>query len=277
MELVRNYNEIINTLDKIKRINHSVVSNFFPNIERIKLFIDNREFFIKDYGNTTFLFKKHLDFYYLYFISSDASELEKSLKNLVKYTIEDIVIDLVGKDEEIKSILNIFSDVGFEHYQTLIRMTRTKVSDLKNVKLFFHEDISYVSKDEIELVNKFLLQNLDKYCDQIPSVTELNLMIINQTILCYKENGVIGGVFYFERNNLTAHIKSCVVAEKYRDTNAGFKLYNTFYFLCKDCVRFLLWVNVNNDIVIKVSNFDSYKADGLKDNILIRLKGKSDL
>ncbi len=268
MLAIRSYKEISENIEKIKKLNTRFVTNFFLNETKINQWIEDESLFTVEKGKVIFIFRKHTDFFYLYYISTDLSELFIELNNLEFPEHLDFVADIVGKADETNQISNGFQSQGFIHHETLKRMFMMKTNTVDEKDL--SSEIEFATQADAKPVFDFLTQRLDKYSEQIPSIKEIQFAIDNQTLLISKNNNEIAGLLYFEKIGFTAHLKEWLVNENYRENKIGSKLIKTFFYLCNNCNRFILWVKENNDNAISKYEHYGYKKESLKDTIMVK-------
>ena len=268
MEAIRSYKEIIESIENVKKLNAKFVTNFFLNENKITQWIENEVLFSIVKNNSVFIIRKHIEFYYLYYFSTDLSELFVELEDLKIPQNSDYVIDIVGKADDLHPILFGFQSQGYFHHETLKRMISMQKKLIEKSEL--PSEVSFATLADAHIVFDFLLQRLDKYSEQIPSIMELQIAIHNNNLLVAKINDEIAGLLYFEKIGLTSHLKEWLVNEKYQGRKIGSGLIKTYFSLCENCNRFILWVKENNDSAIKKYEHYGYKMESLQDIIMVK-------
>jgi len=270
MKIIRSYKEISEGVERIKNLNNRFITNFFLNEAKITNWIEDQTLLSIESSHSIFILRKHMDFLYLYYISTDFSELFRNLKDVHPIPDTDLVVEIVGKDGDFDQISSGFQPQGFVHHETLKRMFMLKNSPVDESEL--SAEINFAAPSDSELVLDFLLKRLDKYSEQIPEIKEINAAIVNKNILISKIDDEIAGLLYFEKTGFTSHLKEWLVNEKYRNNRIGSKLIKTYFYLCNNCNRFILWVKENNADAISKYEHYGYRMEHLKDIIMVKTK-----
>lgn len=249
MELVKDFSEINEAIIKIKNCKKKLLTNFYPNREKNEIWIFNGDFYKIESGDTIFFFKKHSDFYSLFFISSCNESLEKSLSELtLDFEEKMLVVDIVQREEK-SDLLDIFHCQFFNHYTSLVRMSRL------NAK----EDFPCISVEGIKEatdLHLFSLENIfkeyfDEKSEQIPDRNELQKWIKNKNILIYEDGNSIGGFLVYEIIGSTLYLRYWFVHPDFREKKIGSKLFKMFESKGRDANRHLFWVIKSNENAIK--------------------------
>jgi hypothetical protein len=270
MKLIRSYKEISEGVEKIKNLNNRFITNFFLNETKITQWIEDQTLFSIESSHSIFILRKHMDFLYLYYISAGFSELFRDLQDFQLIPETDLVVEIVSKNGDLDQISPGFQTQGFVHHETLKRMSMMKNSTVDKSEMT--AGINFASLSDSEHVLDFLLKRLDKYSEQIPEIKEIYAAILNKNILLSKTDGEIAGLLYFEKTGFTSHLKEWLVNEKYRNNSIGSKLIKSYFYLCENCNRFILWVKENNADAISKYEHYGYRMENLKDIIMVKTK-----
>jgi GNAT superfamily N-acetyltransferase len=246
---VADFIEIDNSFVKIKNYKKKLITNFFPNREKIEIWISKNEFYKIEIGEVIYFLRSNLDFYTLFFIASSNEELDKSLSQLlIGFSDEIFILDIVQR-EEFSDVLNIFYDKSFNLYTSLVRMNR----------LNHRADLLYISTDVIKeasrhhliSLNNMLHSFFDEKAEQLPDEMELENWIENKNILIYEEDNQIGGFLIYEIIGNTLYLRYWFVHPDFREKRVGSKLFNEFEIRGKETNRHLFWVIRSNENAIK--------------------------
>jgi ribosomal protein S18 acetylase RimI-like enzyme len=271
MQPITSEHEILEGIDRVKKAGRKLVTNFFLNPRQAAFWIRQELLFSVTIDTTFFLFRRHGDFHYLYFTAPDAASLREPLARVARGTESDLVIDLVGSEEMLRAYAGIPESAGFSVHEKLIRMSRTGVYRPEKPVPPINK-VVYATREDIELIHRFLEERLDKYSEQIASTEELEMAVKGQSILLVKEDGGIGGLLYFEQNGAVSHLKEWHVNEAFRGQHAGSDLIRHYFGLCASARKFILWVKSNNRDTISRYHHYGYREEPIADIIYLKLK-----
>lgn len=246
---VANFIEIDNSFVKVKNYKKKLITNFFPNREKIEIWISKNEFYKIEIGEVIYFLRSNTDFYILFFIASSNEELDKSLSQLlISFSDEIFILDIVQR-VEFSDVLNIFYNKSFNLYTSLVRMNRLNhKSDLLYIST---DGIKEASKHHLTILNKLFHSFFDKKAEQLPDEKELLNWIENKNVLIYEEDNQIGGFLVYEIIGNTLYLRYWFVHPDFRDKRIGSKLFNEFEIKGKDTNRHLFWVIRSNENAIK--------------------------
>jgi GNAT superfamily N-acetyltransferase len=249
MKKVTDFIEINQAVVRIKNYKKKLVTNFFPNREKVEVWISKDQFYTIEIGEVVYFLKKNSNFYSLFFIASSNDELDKSLTELlVDFGEEVLMLDIVQREES-SVMLDVFYNKSFHHYTSLVRMNR----------LNYQIDISSTNIDEIKKASIHHLPPLfnmfysffDEKAEQLPDEKELGNWIENKNVLIYEEDNQIGGFLIYEIIGSTLYLRYWFVHPDFREKGVGSKLFNEFETKGKDTNRHLFWVIRSNENAIK--------------------------
>lgn len=246
---VANFIEIDNSFVKVKNYKKKLITNFFPNREKIEIWISKNEFHKIEIGEVIYFLRSNTDFYNLFFIASSNEELDKSLSQLlISFSDEIFILDIVQR-VEFSDVLNIFCNKSFNLYTTLVRMNRLNhQADLLYIST---DGIKEASRHHLTTLNKMFHSFFDKKAEQLPDEKELVNWIENKNVLIYEEENQIGGFLVYEITGNTLYLRYWFVHPDFRDKRIGSKLFNEFEIKGKDTNRHLFWVIRSNENAIK--------------------------
>lgn len=249
MRKVSDFNEINQAVVRIKNYKKKLITNFYPNAEKNKIWIADGQFYIIELGEVTYFLKKKNSFYTLFFIASSNEELEKSLPKLMKdFEQENLILDIVQK-EDTSELLDIFYNQSFNYYTSLVRMYR--LNSEKDFSSLTIEGIHDASSNHIGSINSLFQTFFDEMAEQLPEEKELRSWIENKNVLVYEEGNEIGGFLIYEIIGSTLYLRYWFVHPDFREKKIGSKLFNVFENRGRDTNRHLFWVIKSNENAIK--------------------------
>lgn len=267
MKLLNDVESVYERIQRVRKISKKFATNFFPNEDIIKSWIDKNLFFEESFSDTTFFLRKDRNFYHLYF-NTDTETLQSALIPLMSGIENTIVTDLIGMKGSVDELTVIFEHSGFMCHESLFRMAKvindSSPNDAKD------EDVEYAKDEDVSIIHNFLDTLFDSYAEQIPFVEEIENAVKKREILTIKHDGHLAGFLFFERTGLTSLLRYWFVDERYRDKKYGAKLMHAYFARTEATKRYLLWVIRENKNAIKKYEHYGYKADNLIDQVMLR-------
>ena len=101
MQKITKYSEILNLISKVKKNNLGYVTNFYYDESKTNFLAISNRLFYEEVRDSFIILRKHLDFFYLFFIAPGYEKLETSLKQYLKGNLNVLVVDLLGKGEDL--------------------------------------------------------------------------------------------------------------------------------------------------------------------------------
>lgn len=180
-----------------------------------------------------------------------------------------ILVDCVGREEQIDILSQILCKGGFEHYTRMSRL-RGKTIHVTSLPRGT-EAVQLACPQDVEEIVELLNQVFDPYVSHLPKREKLLYLIENQLIYCVKKDGRVIGAECFERiGKQGLYLYQSVVEQKYRGSGLGSLLWQYSLYHLQDSYFFLtVWVEDNNFGPIQKYQSGGLSFDGLKDAILI--------
>lgn len=249
MRKVSDFNEINQAVVRVKNYKKKLITNFFPNSQKVEIWISKDEFYTIEIGEVIYFLKKNSDFFTLFFIASSNEELDKSLSQLlIDFSEEILMLDIVQREES-SGVLNVFYGKSFDLYTSLVRMNRLNHQvDLVSISTY---GIKEASRHHLIPLNDMLHSFFDEKAEQLPDEKELVNWIKNKNVLIYEEDNQIGGFLIYEITGNTLYLRYWFVHPDFREKRIGSKLFNEFETKGKDTNRHLFWVIRSNENAIK--------------------------
>ena len=240
-------------VDDWKLTNKSVLSNFYGLTAGFEY----------DYciaSNSIVIRKHENDYYRLFVLSTDPTELEAVLKPLE----EEYVINIPSR-KTIDEWIDVLKNSGFEYYSTYSRYCNTKIATMKKHKTSLNIHASIENLEEIYLL---LTETFSPYTGHLPTKEELGEMIRNQQVMIDKyPDGHVCGVNIHTITGVTGY-GNAWVDKGDRAVELLLDMYNEM--IDKGVKRHTFWVNDSNIGVAKTHIRMGAKPDGLKDYTFIK-------
>ena len=226
-----------------------VLSNYFNKS------LNNIEFYKTK--TTILLNQKTEHFSRIYFLTSNIDNLIESLSKINTPT----VINFPTK-QNIEIFDAVMISSGFKKYRVYEMYFS---DDIKGNDIFVKQ---FATLSDFERVKFLLFSSLDHYADHLPNDTELKEMIINENVLVNYENNEISGIFIFTIKGKQCYFNFWVDISK----NGLFLLYNMYNYLKELGISYsYLWVNTENNRVLKIHKLFKCRTNGTKDYIYTKL------
>lgn len=266
MNLIKDYTTVLNCINTIKQYKKKFITNFFLNENNVLLLIDEKLLKYIEIGETIFLIKENKNFNSLFYITSSENDLKNDLKNLILDNPNVVfVVDIILKDKN-SIIKNIFKELNFNEYNSLVRMSR-----LKEYKYnLLDKNVIKANNTHLNEIKLLLDQNFDPLAEQIPTEKELSVFINEEKVLIYKFKNQIIGFIIYNFNSFSLHLKYWFVDSKFRNQKIGSKLFDRFLFEGKNTKKQFCWVIESNDNAIKKYLHYGFIKENTFDQIMIK-------
>ena len=272
MIAVLNYLEVQNGITIIKNINKKIVTNIFLDEVKISKLIQEQNYFKIEFPEVLFFVNKRAAHYVLSYAASSLESLKLALKNLnSNYKKEVFIADIIAKEEN-PEIKQIFQQVGFSNYTSLVRM-----SSMRNNDDMVFEKLENLKEANINQVSEILAlfhQYFDPKAEQIPNELEIKNWIVSGSLLIYEVENKIAGFIIFDLNGVTLYLRYWFVHPEYREQKIGSKLFQYFLYKGKNSKRQLFWVITTNENAIKRYKHYGFKQENMFNFVLINKKIK---
>lgn len=267
MDKILTLEEISAYIAQIRNLRKGYISNFFLDPQKHEEWVESSTFFEIGYGETHFLIKKEEGFLYLFYISTNIDSLKENLPKVLSELSDNVIVDLVGIEPEINLVQQVFSESGFNKYQSLFRMIRTGNPDYNTI---VDSNICVAGTKEAAEVYQLLHCYFDPKAEQLPSILELNMHAKEGNLLVYKYEGTVIGFIMFELTKVSFYLRYWFVHPDFREQKIASKLYYTAMEMAKDTKRQMLWILADNENAHKRYEHYGYQQDKMKDIVLIK-------
>lgn len=185
---------------------------------------------------------------------------------LVPETSERVVCDVIGKDEQAKTLSAELESVGFQLYAKFQRMICTSI--LTDDKLDLSE-VTLAQTDDAPEILEMLRQEFDSLTARLPSLEVLDSRIIAKEVFVVRREGRIAAFAIFNSNKKrAAFLDYIIVRPEYRKEKMARKMLCYKWKYWNQSQHYLLWVNVLSE-AIHFYNKHGFQEDGIYDYILI--------
>ena len=266
MDKVTNLTEILTAIKIVKESKKGYITNFYPEADKINVWIENGQFLKKAIGNTVFFFKEESEFLRLFYCSPSIDDLDNSLsllKSLVE--IDHLVADIIGKEPGIQFILNILKKNGFFEYTILKRMNR--ISD-KDKLMDSNSSLKYADTTYSNSIYDLLHLYFDPIAEQLPTIEDINAWIKLNHLIIVEEKKEILGFVIFDIIGVTSYLRYWFVHSKHRNRKIGSMLLNQYFENSIGTKRQLFWVIQSNANAITRYLHYGFRSENLFDIIM---------
>jgi ribosomal protein S18 acetylase RimI-like enzyme len=266
MDKIYSFLEIQDAIKFVKNLKKGFVTNFFPEVDRVSNWIENKQFYKTTIGNSVFFIREEFGFSHLFFCSVSAEELTNSLLELKRITDDSLlVVDIIGKEPDVQSIVNVFSESGFQTYTKLNRMNRSTIKyDFEN-GLFTPQK---AKTSQAKVIFDLLQFYFDPIAEQLPSLKEIEEWIGLEHLIIVSGNEKIIGFVIFDLIGLTSYLRYWFVHPEHRNKKIGSILLNEYFKNSTETKRQIFWVIGSNENAIKRYLHYGFQSENLYDYIM---------
>jgi hypothetical protein len=263
------FDDLQKSFKRIRETKEGFITNLFHNPYVSSIWIRNKLLTKISTDKTDFFLRNDKSFFHLYFCSASNLSLKSDIAELMKFTNDRVfIVDILGNSIGIRTIGDLFLENGFNHYTSLVRMTRRQLESTKS-QYKFSDEVEKAQDADLEQINDLLHEYFNCYSDQIPHVDELKDWITKGRIFICKSKNEIQGFIIFEDIGLTSYLRYWFVRPAFRERRVGSKLINAFFFETQSSLRHLFWVNDTNGNAIKRYQHYGFLTEDFIDMILI--------
>lgn len=244
-------------------------TNFFPDHARLQAWIAHGDLSLLAADNRcTFFLRKDRSSWRLYFCAAHTIALKEEAAKLTQWITEPVVVDLVGRETDSTSIVELLQSVGFLQCGSLQRLSRAAIFEeqLENPRC---PPVDEAEMPDAMCTLRLIEDTFDQHAEQLPTLYEIELAIAQREILLARREGQIAGLLFFERQGFSSTVRFWVVASEYQGTGVGSSLMTAYFRKQKAVRRFTLWVNKLNTKAIQKYRHYGYVPDGLIDYVLV--------
>lgn len=265
MNKVINYQQVLDAVNAIKESGKGFITNFYPDIIKINRWINSGDFYYSKFEDTLFLYRNNNNFINLFYCSTSKEMLSNALSIYNFKSQESLfVIDLLGKDSDIKLLKEIFKNNNFSEYVSLCRMSK----NTENINETINDNLKYAKIEHANDLLYLLNTYFDPIAEQLPSYEEILKWINERHIMIYESEGKINGFMIYDLIGLTSYLRYWFVHPEHRNAKIGSILLNNFFTESNKTKRQLFWVIQSNDNAIKRYKHYGFVPENLYDYVL---------
>lgn len=266
MDKVSNFTEIQSEIKAIKAISDGFITNFYPEIDKINVWIEKGQLYKTTIGDTAFFLKEKTEFSHLFYSSASIEALNYSLSHLNIFIDKThLVADIIGKESDIKSIVHVFKENGFCLYTTLNRMSRNTTGD-ESVNSYLN--LINAQIEHAPTILNLLYKYFDPLAEQLPSLDEIINWIKLNHIFLKEEKGEILGFVIYDLIGVTSYLRYWFVHPQHRNRKIGSILMNEYFKNSVKTKRQLFWVIQTNVNAINRYLHYGFHSENLYDCIM---------
>lgn len=257
--------QISDMVADIRNLREGFITNFFLNLDKHTIWIEEGSFFYIKKNKCTFFIKENKGFYNLFFSATDAKALHIALNDLP--IMQDLIsLDVVGNEDS--PILKTLEEVGFHRYETIYRMSRVGLPG----DYMFNPEIEEATIEDVPTIKKLLDTHFNALSEQICCEKELEIFVKNHTLLVYRDEVGIRGFIIYELQGLTLYLRYWWVDPECRNLGIGAKLYHSFFNRGKNTKRQIHWlIETNDNARVRYEHY-GYKKERFYDYVLLNKK-----
>jgi len=273
MAVVTHVAELTHAIAQVARSGADYTANFFASPAETERWIASQTLSLLEEEQAVLILRHAAKFHRLYHVASGTAALSAALGVLcAKMPAVTIVTDLVGKRESLKAVVSAHVENQFAAYTRLVRMHRT-MNSLEEEDVHIDPDVVYAGPDDVQRIQLFMNSQLDPLSEQIPDLAQLHFAVAKGTVLVMRHASELAGVLLHDTVGFTTTLRYWHVDARFRNQGIGARLIRTFFRLCKESRRILLWVIASNSSAISKYRHYGFQEDSLIDEILVRQTG----
>lgn len=244
-----------------------VVSNFFPDGEKMAGWCRAGVFLGEPLESTTFFVRRQPRFSNVYFMSDSCDALKRDWQAFAAGNPKGRwILDLVGPDASRQPLEETFSDAGFARLSVLQRMGRktpgVAVSPAPEVEVARFEDA--------RRIQSLLEEHFDAETEQLPSEADIHCWIEKGTLLVERGAGVVPllGFAIFDLHPAALHLRYWFVFPSERRKGVGGRLLRSVFAAGNGTRRQYLWVKTDNANAIVRYQRHGFRFEAVKDVVM---------
>jgi hypothetical protein len=265
MTPIQTVSQVFDAIQQAKAGAPDFCTNFFPVQRKIQDWIDHGELIAEFRDDAVFFFRRDRDFYHCYFCASSVSALKRDVVAISELKSERVVMDLVGKEADLSSLIAFWESTGFRRFTRLYRMARVAQSPPAPAG---ESPVVFASPGDAPAILALLERAFNRFGEQIPLLYEIEAAVQAQQILVAKHEGTLAGLLHFETQGVTSTLRFWAVADEFRALKFGSALIRQYFAVNSTVKRFNLWVAADNVNAVQKYGHYGYTPDGLVDYVL---------
>lgn len=241
------------------------ITNFFFDPDKHSVWITRGDCYTEQVGETLFIIRCDKFFWNVFYSSTSLEKLTMDLRLLfAEYSNQTMMFDVVGKEIQCLTIVEMMKEHGCKVATSLVRMTRVG----EPFDYCPDSTVRAATSEEVPLVRDLLHQYFDAQLEQLPYEEELLDFARQGHMLVCEENGVIAGFLLYELNATTLYPRYWFTNPAFRDKRIGSRLFRKVFEEGRSTKRQILWVIRTNENAIKRYRHYGFKEENMYDFVL---------
>jgi hypothetical protein len=265
MTPIQTVSQVFDAIQQAKAGAPDFCTNFFPVQRKIQDWIDHCEITAEFRDDAVFFFRRDRDFYHCYFCASSVSALKRDVVAIPELNSERVVMDLVGKEADLSSLITFWESTGFRRFTRLYRMARVAQAPPAPAG---ESPVVIANPSDAPAILALLERAFNRFGEQIPLLYEIEAAVQARQILVAKHEGALAGLLHFETQGVTSTLRFWAVADEFRAHKFGSALIRQYFAVNNTVKRFNLWVAADNVNAVQKYGHYGYTPDGLVDYVL---------
>jgi ribosomal protein S18 acetylase RimI-like enzyme len=188
---------------------------------------------------------------------------EDSMEIFNDIELTSLNLELI-EDRRNKKFIESLSTYGFRAYGTLNRMT---LKNRDKIKTQATTKVEYANLGDINALSNLYKEYFDCAIDRIPDIFEIEGLVNNRLIICFKDVGDISAFASITLSPGISTLNHLFVKPEFRGRGIGDYLFKSFLSLTSESRTARLWVMPNNIPAISMYQKYNFQFDGLKNLI----------
>lgn len=261
MERVRELDELMIAVAKIRDLKKGFLTNFYLDIQKHSLWINKGVVFCERIEDTLFIVKTNRTFWNVFFCSPNYDELAMSLEAFnSRHGDMTLMYDVVGNIKMQNEYGGVFR-ARMTEYCSLVRMSKISGGQ----EFYQSEEVLPATRLQAQELRDILITYFDEKTEQIPFLEEIVTLIERGNVFVYMLENKIVGFVILEKNVSTLYLRYWFVHPDFRNLKIGSKLLNQFFYCGRECKRKQLWVIRTNDNAIVRYEHYGFRPEDLYD------------
>jgi ribosomal protein S18 acetylase RimI-like enzyme len=267
MYRIQDQQEILPLIKEVRDLKKGMLTNYFPDPAKNRLWIEHGLLFVEKFRGTTFFFREDRGFYHVYFCTTSSGNLQTGLAELLLQNKEILyTIDLIGMSKDVAELGTVVESAGFYPYTNLVRMSRI-ISGSTGSEINKDPGLEEATLQDAREIHGQLQKFFDPLAENLPMIGEIESWINAGQIIIFRDDAAIGGFLIYEILGMTSYLRYWFVHPDHREKKIGSILINAFFQRSSGTKRTLFWVIQTNENAIKRYHHYGFLPENLFDKI----------
>lgn len=231
---------------QVRQLRKGYVTNFYWDANKHPYWLAEGSLLYEESEECVLIAHQNDGFVNLYYIATGFDAIAAMLNSW--QNDQDVVVDIVCKGDGMAE-QKAFSKMGFLTYRSLYRMNH--VGLMAQADWRKDDNVSYGFKEDAKLVQQALLKDFDPFCEQLPSLKELEDFAERLQLLVIKDGENLCGFLIAEIIGVSWYLRYWYTSPNYRNLGIGAKLLRASLIDGINTKRQMFWVISDNDNAIK--------------------------